>query len=158
MPKLRIAVVLAAVFMCGCANITSEELANWQAASAVLTEEIQTVRNELYLTEDPVARAKLEAVLDEIQPRLEQANAIIQEAQSGGDVGWGLLEGALAVAAGFFPGLGVLIPLVRSARRTSRALITSVEAGGGPVEPETARAALNTDPSARKFYDANKVA
>jgi hypothetical protein len=137
--------------------MTSEELQQWQQASAVLTEEVQNIRTDLILVDDPVERAKLEARLNEIEPYVEQANAIIQDAQSGGDVGWGLLEASIAVAAGFFPGLGVLIPLVRSARRTSKALIASVAAGGGPVEPEAARAALNTDPAARKFYDANKV-
>jgi hypothetical protein len=157
MRQMRVAIVLAAVLMCGCANITSEELADWQQASAYLTNEIQTIRSELELTEDPVVRAKLEAALDDIQPHLEEANRIIQSAQTGGDVGWGLLEAAVAVAAGFFPGIGVLVPLVRSARRTSRALITSVEAGGGPTDPLAAGAALDADKAARKFYDANKV-
>jgi hypothetical protein len=137
--------------------MTSEELADWQHASQVLTDEVNTIRTELIYVKDPVERAKLEVRLDEIEPYVAQANDIIQNAKSGGDVGWGLLEAAVAVAAGFFPGIGVLIPLVRSARRTSRALIKTVEVGGGPVDPEAAGAALDLDPAARKFYDANKV-
>ena len=157
MAKLRIAVVLSAVLVCGCASMTSEELADWQHASQVLTEEVNTIRTELVYVKDPVERAKLEVRLDEIEPYVAQANDIIQNAKSGGDVGWGLLEAAVAVAAGFFPGIGILIPLVRSARRTSKALITSVAAGGGPAEPDIARVALDADPAARKFYDKNKV-
>ena len=158
MAKLRIIVCLSAVLACGCATMSSEDLDKWQQASATLTEEVQNIRTDLILVDDPVERAKLEARLDEIEPYVEQANAIIQDAKSGGDVGWGLLEAAIAVAAGFFPTIGVLIPLVRSARRTSKALITSVAAGGGPADPMAAGAALDTDPTARKFYDKNKVA
>jgi hypothetical protein len=156
-PKLTI-VCLSAVLLCGCASITPAELAAWQETSATLTEEIRTYHEELAADPTIEEKERILAALAWAQPRLEQANAVIQDAQTGGDVGWGLLEVGVGVLIGFFPVLGALGPLVRSARRVSRSLIASVQAGGGPANPEVARKALDVDPAARKFYDANKVA
>jgi outer membrane murein-binding lipoprotein Lpp len=144
-------IVLSVVLLAGC-TLSQEELADVKETAKILNEEVANIKTDLMLIEDPVERAKMEARLNEIEPYVTQVNDVIQGAESGSDAAWGVLETAMTVAAGFFPGLGFMIPLVRSARRTTKAIVESVDQGGGPVNPDAARKALEANPKARATY------
>ena len=138
---------------------TAEEVASWKQASSDLAAEIGNIQADLILVEDPVQRAEMQATLDEIAPTVDRLNQAVQQAESGGDVGWGLLEGALAVAAGFFPGVGMLIPFVRSARRLGQKKVFDVVlAGGGPKNPDAAKTAMAEDPKLMAEFQVWKAA
>ncbi len=137
---------------------TDEEVAGWKQASADLAAEIGNIQADLILVEDPVQRAKIERALAEIAPTVDRLNDAVQRAESGGDVGWGLLEGALLVAAGFFPWAAAIVPFVRSARRIAQKKVFDVVlAGGGPKNPDAAKAAMATDPKLMAEFEVWKA-
>ncbi len=145
------------LLIAGCAA-SSAELASWKEASNALAAEVVNIQGELMLVEDPVQRARLQQELAEIKPAVDRLNQAVQQAESGGDVGWGLLEGALAVAAGFFPVIGFTIPLVRSARRLAQKKVFDVVlAGGGPKDKDAAKAAMAKDPKLMAEFEVWKA-
>jgi outer membrane murein-binding lipoprotein Lpp len=150
------AVLFLGIGVTGCKTITPDQLANIKATAQTLNSEVNNLRSDFDLMDDPVTRAMAKAQLDEIAPYVTQINDTVQDATTGGELGWELLYTGLTVLAGFVPGAGIMIPLVNSARRVTKSLIASVDAGGGVSNPEVARASLDMDPKARKFYDANK--
>lgn len=152
---LVISMGLSAVWVAtlpGCATTTPEELQAAKNTAQILAEELGNTRAELSYTEDPVVRAKLQKAIDDAEPYVKRINAVIQEAETGGDMAWGLLETALTVAAGFFPGIGLAVPLIRSVRRSTKRIMVAVDDGGGVVNGEAALKSLVKDPKALKLY------
>lgn len=67
---------------------------------------------------------------------------------------WGdMVESIAMIAVGLIPGAAVVgIPVIRSARKTLDAVFRSVAAGGGPLNPDAAKATLVKTPSAYKAF------
>jgi outer membrane murein-binding lipoprotein Lpp len=150
MAKLRAVVVLAAVLVCGCAA-SQQQIDQWKEASASMSSEIAALQADLTLIEDPVERAKLQQRLGAMQPIVERLNSAVQQAETAGDVGWNVADAAAGLATGFFPMLAPLWLAIRAAKRqrkTVAKVFESVNAGGGPQDPDAARATLSDDPAA----------
>lgn len=147
-------VLVFAVTACGPG---SEQLAAWQDASTQLGQEIQQVQVELATVEDPVQRASLEAKLQILMDMHTRLDAAIQDAETSKDAGWALLETAVGVAGGFFPPALLALPFIRTARKSLPNIMAAVEAGGGVVNPQAAKAALKADPKAYATLQAWKA-
>ena len=141
-----IAVLVICVALGGCAS--AGDINAWQSTATAAREEVQRLRVDLAGVEDPAQRAALEAqiqVMERIAQRFEDA---ISNAEDSDDAMWATGETALAVAAGFFPPLLAFLPVVRTLRRQRSVIFKSVAAGGGPSDPDTAKAVLSSDAAA----------
>lgn len=158
--------VLGTAGVIGCASMFSdapatpeqvEQLNRWKAISNDLIGESATLQQEIVAATDPEDRAKLEEQLASTQAQLEMANAAIQNAETPGDVGWGLLEVGLTATTAFFPPAGIALIILRSLKRLSKktvpAIFESIKTGDGPKNPEAAKIALLKDPEARALYE-----
>lgn len=147
-----VAVVVLAIGGCG-SGPSSEELIMWQDSAAQMTAEVNQIRADLILIDDPVQRAKLQQQLDLMQPSIDLLNDAIQKAETANDAKWNFVETIGLIAAGLIPGGTIAYPLIRSARRTLPAVFDSIAAGGGPKDGDAAKAALAESPAARAAYE-----
>ncbi len=149
--------LLTILFVCvmlgGC---TAEDVSAWKAESqkvadevTLLQEEFETLKAEY---EEMVAEGdneaaekillKLESVADEIETGAETVTSLNENIQSA-ESGWDIAEAGLVAAAGFIPGIGVMIPIVRTFRRRFTGVVAAVSAGGGPSNPIAASRAMD---------------
>ena len=76
----------------------------------------------------------------------------IQSATDPEDAPFAFMETALLVAGGFFPPAILGLPIIRTLRRQRSAIFTAVAAGGGPTNPDAAKASLKSNPSAMTAF------
>ncbi len=149
MRKLVIAIVLvSSVALGGCSTTSPEDLATWQQSSAILGEEITALEIELLQVSDPIERASLQAKVAEAKRVHEIFDNAITSATSAADAPFAFMETALLVAGGFFPPALLGLPIIRTLRRQRSAIFTAVAAGGGPNNPNLAKASLKSNPAA----------
>ncbi|MHC4094391.1 MAG: hypothetical protein ACYSVY_29665 [Planctomycetota bacterium] len=160
---MKKSLILAVVLVAGCALFqgppTSEPdpvLDGWKQASADARSEYGALKADLVVVTDPVERAKMEKRLGELEPIIAGLDAAVQNAETRGDVGWGLLETGLASAsAAGVPFAGWAWILARLLRRKKKALkgtFDTIRASGGPADPAKAKEAMKASPEARAEY------
>lgn len=71
--------------------------------------------------------------------------------------GWSVAETAALLAAGFFPPAAVAVPVIRRSRAAFEGVVASMAAGGGPANPEAARAAMKAVPGLKDRVTAVRV-
>ncbi len=153
MNKLVIAMVLASsVILGGCSTTSPEDLATWQQSSAILREELTALEIELLQVSDPIERASLQAKVAEMKRVADIFDTAIQSATDSADAPFAFMETALLVAGGFFPPALLGLPIIRTLRRQRTAIFTAVAAGGGPNNPNLAKASLKSNPGAMTAF------
>lgn len=98
------------------------------------------------------AVAKIQTELDRLAPILAEVNEKIQNIKPGDNAWLDLLEIFGIAAAGAIPGFGVAIPFIRAAKNVTKSVFASIDAGGGPTNPEAAKAVLVKDPKAYQEF------
>jgi len=59
------------------------------------------------------------------------------------DNAWGWLEAIAGAAAVFVPGAGIALPIIRRSRNAFDGVVAAIEEGGGPVNKDATRTAMN---------------
>lgn len=148
--RVIIAVIIGCAMLTGC-QATPEQIAAWKMQLVAVQDEMSLVRAELVeLDPDTPMAKRLIKLIDRLEPFAATLQDNIATAETGGDLLWGLAT----AAAGFFPPLAVLLPVLRSMRRTQTRVFEAVAAGGGPKNTTAARAHLVADPKAYLAYKA----
>jgi len=142
-----LAIVILAVALTGCGP-TDEQLQTWQDASAQLGEEIIVYQQELAGITDPVERAAMEARVAEMQRQHAIFDKALGAAEDARDIPWAIGETLVGVLAGVFPVAGIALPFIRTLRKQRESIFKAVQAGGGVVDKEKAKAALKENPAA----------
>ena len=129
--------------------------------SRTLHEEIGAVRGDLMSVEDPLERQRLESWLSQAEIIVRKIDQQIQTAEPGA-AGLGVMEGVAVAVGSFFPPAMVLLPVIRAwraARRHRELTFESIDAVGGPKNPDAARTVLSRDPGAyaafRRYREKN---
>lgn len=140
-------IMILSIALTGCGP-DQETLQIWQDASAQLTTEITTYKQELVGVTDPVDRAALEATVAELQRRHAIFDEALQSAEDARDVPWAIGEMVIGAIAGVVPAAGIALPFIRTLRKQRASIFKSVDAGGGVKNSVAAKAALKQNPAA----------
>ena len=72
----------------------------------------------------------------------------IRAAEDASDIPWAIGETLVGILAGFLPVAGIALPFIRTLRKQRESIFKAVEAGGGVVKPDKAKAVLKENPAA----------
>ena len=133
---------------------------------AVLDEELDGLKADLLAinADDPDSEDyadKLIALINDKSATARKVSDALQAASNTvnqSDSAWGWAEAAAGALAMFVPGAGAGITLVRRSRRAFEGVVASIAAGGGPVNPEAARAAMSHYKGLKARVTASRVA
>lgn len=78
-----------------------------KTSATTLREEVDAIRNDLDVVQDPAKRARLQARLDEIAPIVQQLADAIERAEGEGEAWWELAEGLGLILTGGVGAVGV---------------------------------------------------
>ena len=152
----RLLPLLALLLILPLAGCNPEDVAQLKQQSSALREQADLAKedynNLLSEYRELVAAGATEkaaSVLSALEDKADEIDTIhssiislddkVQNAESG----WDIAEGIVSVAAGFIPGIGVMLPIVRTFRRRFQNTVAAVSAAGGPKDPFAADRALD---------------
>ena len=122
-----------------------------EAMLETISTELEGLKADLALLDrtDPDAAETADAFIELINEKGEEWNRVVgavttaYDTASSSDNAWGWLEAIAGAVAVFVPGAGIALPIIRRSRNAFDGVVAAIEEGGGPVNKEETRSAMN---------------